>query len=142
MSQSINILFTNTIKLQWWQAGKLLGALALCVVAILLVTGVSVHPLVIGLVVHAALDFALQSDWVAMNKLNGSRALVVHSVIAGGLPSAIVGLCISPIAVLVGIVVGISTHYLIDRTNKFGLPVAQGATLDQVLHIVAVLLLV
>lgn len=138
MASTISTLFSSPRRLQWWQWGKLLGAILLLAAVFVAFRGG--NHLFVGLALHVALDFTLQSDYVAAEKGNRGRALLIHAAIAGGIPSAVVALMAgSLVGVLVGVVVGISTHYAIDWTRKFGLPMSLGATLDQVLHVIVLI---
>ena len=138
MSQSLSLVFAPS-RLQWWQWGKLFGAVGLvALLCWMAASGALPHPLVLGVVAHLACDFSLQSDWVAGEKSKRGKALLYHALIAGGLPGALVGLYAGPVGCLSAIVIGVVSHYAIDYTCKFGCKsVAVGATLDQVAHIIA-----
>lgn len=124
-------------SLEWWAYLKLAGVVALPLLLAVMSLGFAVHPLLVGLVLHLALDFTLQSSWVAAEKSGRGRALFFHSLIAGGLPLAVMGMMSgSPITALVSIVAGITSHYAIDWTNRFGLGDCWlGYCLDQAAHV-------
>ena len=141
MSQSLSLVFAPS-RLQWWQWGKLFGAVGLVTLLCwMAASGALPHPLVLGVVAHLVCDFSLQSDWIAAEKSKRGKALLYHALIAGGLPGALVGLYAGPPACLLAILIGVVSHYAIDYTRKFGCKsVATGATLDQVAHIIVLIL--
>jgi hypothetical protein len=72
------------------------------------------------------------------------RHLLVHALAAGGLPLAVAGLLTqNPLAVVTWMVAGAISHYAVDWTRKFGLrQVALAITLDQICHLLTILVLV
>jgi hypothetical protein len=130
--------------LQWWEWGKVIGAAGLVALAILFVAGYILHPVVVALLLHIAADFTCQSSETALQKGESSRHLLVHAVAAGGLPLAIAGLVAgNPAATVIWMTVGAASHYLVNRTRKFGLgQQALGIVLDQACHLLTILVLV
>lgn len=95
-------------------------------------------PLAVAVALHLILDFTLQSEW-ATTKATNRRALLVHSLLAGFLPLAGLGLAAGdPGLALVGGLVGFAAHLAIDSRDKFGLPLWPGLAVDQVGHLVIV----
>jgi len=95
-------------------------------------------PLAVAVTLHLLLDFSLQSEW-ATTKATDNRALLVHSLIAGFLPLAGLGLAAGdPALALVGGLVGFASHLAIDSSNKFGLLLWPGLVVDQAAHLVVI----
>ena len=141
MSAILTQLGQAPTSLQWWAWPKLAGLVAAPLLLLALLLGASVPPLVVGLTLHLVLDFTLQSSWVAAEKSSGGKALAYHAAIAGGIPALVAGLAIGPATALFAGAVGIMSHWLIDRTNKFGLSGwQQGIAADQAAHVAALLL--
>ena len=118
-------------SLAWWQWGKLVGALLplLC-----LVTDVR-HPLAWAVALHLFCDFTAQSAATTQGKAHREwRVLVYHGLIAGGWPGLLVG-------GLSGLLIGAVTHSLIDAANKFGFDDWRGPVLDQLSHVLLIVLL-
>jgi len=98
-------------------------------------------PLAVAIALHLLLDFSLQSEW-ATTKAHNRRALLLHSLVAGFLPLAGLGLAAgNPALALVGGLVGFVSHLAIDGSNKFGLPRWPGLAVDQVLHLTVIICL-
>ncbi len=117
--------------LQWWQWGKLAGAL---LPLLWLSSGVR-HPLAWAVALHLFCDFTAQSSATAQGKTHHEwRVLAYHGLIAGGWPGLLVG-------GLPGLCMGTITHILIDATDKLGLDDWRGPVVDQLSHVVLILLL-
>jgi hypothetical protein len=131
-------------RLEWWEWVEILGAAGLVAVLILLIAGRIPHPAVVALTLHVAADFTFQSPETALRKAECRRYLLVHALAAGGLPLAVAGLLTqNPLAVVTWMVAGAISHYVVDRTRKFGLrQVALAVTLDQTCHLLTILVLV
>ena len=115
----------------WWQWGKLVGVLLplLC-----LLTGMH-HPLAWAVALHLFCDFTAQSATTVTGKARHEwRILVYHGLIAGGWPGLLV-------AGLPGLLIGAVTHSLIDAANKFGFDDWRGPVLDQLSHVLLIVLL-
>ena len=98
-------------------------------------------PLAVAVALHLLLDFTLQSKW-ATTKASDNRALLVHSLIAGFLPLAGLGLAAgNPDLALVGGLVGFGTHLVIDAGDKFGLPFLPGLAMDQAAHLAVIMII-
>ena len=94
--------------------------------------------LVVAVILHLLLDFTLQLQW-ATTKATNRRALLVHSLVAGFLPIAGLGLAAgNPGLALVGGLVGFAVHLAIDSRDKFGLPRWPGLVVDQVAHLAVI----
>jgi hypothetical protein len=132
------------MPLKWWQWGKVMGAAGLVLLAILLIAGHVPHPAVVAVLLHFATDFTFQSQETAMRKGERGRHLLIHALVAGGLPLAVAGLLIgSPRATITWAVIGAASHYVVDRSHKFGLRHAVLAiVLDQACHLLVILILV
>ena len=119
--------------LEWWKWVEILGAAGLVALLILLIAGRIPHPAVVALMLHVAADFTFQSPETALRKAECRRLLLVHALAAGGLP----------LAVVIWMVAGAISHYMVDWTGKFGLrQVALAITLDQACHLLTILVLV
>lgn len=95
-------------------------------------------PLAVAIALHLLLDFTLQSKW-AITKATNNRALVVHSLVAGFLPLAGLGLAAgNPGLALAGGLVGFASHLAIDSRDKFGLPLWPGLVVDQAAHLAVI----
>lgn len=134
MKNAIKTLTTNPTQLMWWQWGKLIGAVTLVALLVALTMGMDVHHIIIAITLHIALDFSLQTNTIAMHKHERKTALLVHAIIVGGIPAIVTGS-------LVGIALGIITHYAIDYTRKFGLNETHGAIADQLAHVLVLVTL-
>jgi hypothetical protein len=134
----------SPLRFRWWVWPKLLGAAGLVFLTIVLVAGHHPHPVVVAILIHLAADFTFQSPQTAMRKEERSHHLLVHALVAGGLPLAVAGLIIgNPVAVLTGSAIGVASHYAVDWSRKFGLKRAALAVgLDQTCHLLSVLLIV
>lgn len=137
--------FTQTIQapstLEWWQWGKVHGALNIVALCAMLYVGVAVPPVVVAVLLHFFVDYTAQSTQVAMYKSDRGIELVVHAL-ANGLQGALAGMLISPEVALVGAVVCVATHYSIDYTRKFGVKsVVLSAALDQAAHMLVYIVL-
>jgi len=133
MATTIKVLVTSPKELAWWQWMKLASAVALVLLAIALLIGVRVPLVVQRVVLHLALDFALQSQWVAAGKVQRKRALIVHSTIA-----ALPAIASESVAtVILSLVTYSISHYAIDWTRKFGIEnMKLGAIVDQAAHLI------
>jgi hypothetical protein len=130
--------------LRWWEWGKIIGAAGLTVLAILIAAGCVPHPAVVAMLLHVAADFTFQSPETALRKRERGRHLLVHALVAGGLPLAVAGLVAgNPRAVVIWTVVGVTSHYAVDWTRRFGLgQTALPIVLDQACHLLTILILV
>ncbi|MCP4537676.1 MAG: DUF3307 domain-containing protein [Chloroflexi bacterium] len=128
----------------YWQWGKLVGGVGLVVLAILLITDHVPHPIIVAVILHLAGDFTSQSSVTALRKHERGRHLLVHALVAGGLPMAITGLVTGNlITTLVWTVIGFVSHYYIDWTRRFGLEgTSRGIVYDQACHLLIILVLV
>ena len=128
----------------YWKCGKFVGAVGLGVLAILLMTGHIPHPAVVAILLHIAGDFTLQPPEMALRKHERGRHLLVHALVAGGLPMAVAGLTTGdPVTTLTWTVVSVITHYAVDWTRRFGLEgTPWGVVLDQVCHLLIILAIV
>ena len=128
----------------YWKWGKFLGGVGLFVLAILLVTGHVPHPVVVAVLLHIAGDFTLQSPETAQRKHERGRHLLVHALVAGGLPLAAAGLAAGNlVAVLVWTAIGVVSHYIVDWTRRFGMEGRPwGVVFDQVCHLLIISALV
>ena len=131
-------------SLAWWEWGKVLGIASLVVLAILPIVGYALHPLAVAILLHFSADFTCQSSETALRKEESNRHLLVHAIVAGGLPLAAAGLVAgNPVATVTWTVIGVAIHYAVDWTRKFGLgQAAPGAILDQACHLLTILILV
>ena len=117
---------TQPARLYWWQWGKILG---LALPALLYALGVE-HLLLWALAIHFLTDFSTQSHETAVRKARGDRWVqVYHAFISGGYPGLVVG-------GLPGVVISVASHFIVDRTNKFGLEEPTGPVLDQAAHLI------
>jgi len=140
---SITRITPTPSRLKWWEWGNIAGILGLVALGVSFLAEHIPHPIVAALIMHVAADFSLQSDETAAQKRDRGHHLLVHALIAGGLPLALAGVAAgSPTATLVWIIVGAISHYAIDWTRKFGIrrPVP-AALVDQACHVIIVLLL-
>jgi len=97
-------------------------------------------PLAVAVALHLLLDFTLQSEW-ATTKASDNRALLGHSLVAGFLPLAGLGLAAGdPGLALIGGLVGFVAHLAFDSRDKFGLPMWPGLVVDQVAHLVVIVI--
>jgi hypothetical protein len=130
--------------LQWWEWGKIIGAAGLIALTIFLLVDYVPHPAVVAVLLHVATDFTFQSPETALRKGERGRHLLVHALVAGGLPLAVAGLVAgSPVAVVTWTAIGVASHYAVDWTRRFGLrQVALPALLDQICHLLTILILV
>ncbi len=128
----------------YWQWGKLVGVVGLVVLAILLVIDRVPHPAIVAVILHIACDFTSQSSETALRKHERGRHLLVHALVAGGLPLALAGLVTgNMVTVLVWTTIGFVGHYAVDWTRRFGLEgTGWGVILDQVCHLLIILALV
>ena len=95
-------------------------------------------PVIVAGALHLLLDFTLQSEW-ATTKAHNCHALLAHSLIAGFLPLAGLGLAAgNPALALVGGLAGFGTHLAIDSRDKFGLSLWPGLVVDQAAHLVVI----
>jgi hypothetical protein len=131
-------------RLLWWEWGKVVGGLGLVGLAVLLATGYAPPPVVAAIVLHFVIDFTLQSEETALHKVDRGRHLLIHSLIAGGIPLAVAGLMTeSPLTALLWVTAGVISHYAVDWTRRFGFQqVTLAAISDQAGHLLSILLLV
>ncbi|MCX7682964.1 MAG: DUF3307 domain-containing protein [Anaerolineae bacterium] len=142
-SMSILARLRYPLTLRWWEWGKILGFLGLVWLGGSLLLGHIPSPVVIALVLHFAIDFTLQSPKMALRKIERGPYLVMHALIAGGLPLIIAGLLAGkPLLALIWMVVGAATHWAVDWTRRFGIrsPLL-AAFADQICHLAVILLL-
>jgi hypothetical protein len=130
--------------LQWWEWAQVMGAAGLVALAILLMAGYVPHLTAVAVLLHVATDFTFQSSETALRKGESSRHLLIHALVAGGLPLAVAGLGTgNPVAVVTWTAVGAASHYAVDWTRKLGLQqVALAVVLDQACHLLTILVLV
>jgi hypothetical protein len=130
--------------LEWWAWGKIIGAAGLVALAIITIAGYIPHPVLVALTLHVATDFTFQSPETALRKRESRHFLLIHALAAGGLPLAAAGLVAgNPLAVLVWTAVGVTSHYALDWTDKFGLrQVALAVAADQTCHTLTIVVLV
>ncbi len=131
-------------SLQWWEWGKVLGIVNFIIVAILSMANCTLHPLVLAMLLHITADFSCQSSETSLRKGKSKRHLLVHALVGGGLPIVAVGLTmVNPVALVTRTVISVVVHYVVDRTQKFGLgQTALGIILDQACHLLTILILV
>lgn len=134
----------SPLRLQWWGWAKLLGAVGLVPLTIMILAGHFPHPGVVAIVLHLAADFTFQSPQTALRKEERGHHLLVHALVAGGLPLAVEGLVIAnPAAILAWTALGVASHYAVDWTRKFGLrQTTLAVILDQACHVVTILIIV
>ena len=127
--------------LAWWEWVKVAGIAGLAGFGGALLLGYAPPPALIAVVVHVACDFTFQSDETAALKRNRGRHLLLHALVAGGLPLALAGLLTGRCTcVLAWTLVGTVSHYVIDWMDKFGIrEVVLGVGLDQLCHLVVIL---
>lgn len=144
MSVRVSNPLQHLIHLPWWMWGKLIGAAGLITLVFLLMMGHILPPVIVAVLIHVAVDFTFQSAETARLKGNSKRHLIIHALVAGGLPLALTGFLTGcPIVVIAGTVIGVVCHYAVDRTRKFGLPqLALGVALDQTCHLMLVTMLI
>jgi hypothetical protein len=128
----------------YWKCGKILGGVGVVALIALFITGHTPHPAIIAVILHITADFTLQSPAMALRKHERGHHLLIHALVAGGLPLAIAGLaCRNPAAVLIWTVIGVVSHYAVDWTRRFGLSdTSLGIVLDQIAHLAIILSLV
>jgi hypothetical protein len=131
-------------SLVWWEWGKVLGFVSFVVLAILSIVGSTPHPLAVAMLLHITADFTCQTDEMALRKGERDRHLLVHALVAGGLPLIAAGLATAnPVITITWATIGAFGHYAVDWTDKFGLrQVALGIILDQTCHLLTILILV
>lgn len=127
---AIHRLHSYACAMQWWQWGQALG---IVLPLALLAAGVD-DRLLWAVALHLFADFVVQSDATSRAKAAGQPwPLLHHSLVSGGLPAFVLcGFC------LPGLVFGVAVHWLIDRTNKFGLAGSRGWQLDQAAHLLTI----
>jgi hypothetical protein len=130
-------------RLRWWEWGKVVGGLGMLGLAVLLAAGYEASPAIAAIVLHFAIDFTLQSEETALQKVDRGRHLLVHSLVAGGIPLAVAGLMTgSPLTALLWTTVGVASHYAVDWTRRFGFrQVVLAAISDQAGHLLTILFL-
>jgi membrane-bound metal-dependent hydrolase YbcI (DUF457 family) len=141
--RTLTRLYSRT-RLLWWEWGKVIGGLGLVGLAVLMAAGYVPSPAVAAIVLHFAIDFTLQSEETALHKVDRGRHLLVHSLVAGGIPLAVAGLMTErPVTALLWMVIGVISHYAVDWTRRFGFrQVALAAVSDQVGHLLTILFVV
>jgi hypothetical protein len=129
--------------LRWWEWVKIVGAAGVVVLVILLVSGHTPPPVVVAVLLHIFADFTCQSSETAARKEERGRHLLVHALVAGGVPLAVAGLMTgNPATALTWVSVGVVSHYAVDWTRKFGLrQAALGVILDQACHLATIVVL-
>ncbi len=130
----------SPLDIVWWEWGKMVGALGLVLLGVLSALGCRPSPIVVAVILHAAIDFTFQTEETAQRKVERGRHLVCHSLVAGGLPLLAAGLVSGcPVKALVWMVIGVLGHYLVDWTRRFGLRSMFWAVLaDQVAHLILI----
>jgi hypothetical protein len=131
-------------SLVWWEWRKVLGIASIVVLAILAIVGCAPHPLVVAMLLHITADFTCQTTETALRKKESDRHLLIHALVAGGLPMIAAGLATAnPVVTITWTIIGVFSHYAVDWTRKFGLrQVALGIILDQACHLLTILILV
>ena len=144
MSIETIIRLRSPSHLEWWEWGKIMGAAGLLAVVIIAIAGHIPHPVLVALTLHVATDFTFQSAETALGKRESRHILLIHALAAGGLPLAVAGLVAgNSLAVLIWTAVGVTSHYILDLTGKFGLrQVALAVAVDQTCHTLTILVLV
>jgi hypothetical protein len=144
MSIQTLICLRSPSVLKWWEWGNIIGAAGLLAVAIITIAGYIPHPVLVALTLHVATDFTFQSPETALRKRESHHFLLIHALAAGGLPLAAAGLIAgNSLAILIWTAVGVTSHYALDWTGKFGLrQVALAAAVDQTCHTLTILVLV
>ena len=129
--------------IQWWEWGKIVGLVGLTVLVFTLATGQALHPAATAVLLHVTADFTFQSAETVRRKVERGRHLLIHALVAGGLPLAIAGFVIgNHLAVLSWVIVGAMCHYVVDWTRKFGVQqVSRAVALDQACHVLVILAL-
>jgi hypothetical protein len=129
-------------RVPWWRWVELSGATGIIVLFVLFCIGYVPHPVAIAALLHLAADFTFQSPETASQKAESSRHLLVHALVAGGLPLALAAAVTGdPIAVLVWTLLGAVSHYAVDWTRKFGLRrLVWAVLLDQACHVVTIVI--
>ncbi len=108
----------------WWEWGKVLG--------VALLPLVFTPNVIAAIAAHVFCDFTVQSTWMAVGKAQRRiLPLVIHAVVAGGIPGAIAG-------GLRGAILAAVVHLAVDATGKFGRSGWVGVVLDQAAHVAAI----
>jgi hypothetical protein len=132
--QTVNLILTavnHPSRLYWWQWGKILGVVLLALFCSLEVE----QSLLWALATHCFVDFTAQTADTAAGKARGDwQVLAYHSFISGGYPGLIAG-------GLPGLAISVAIHFLVDRTNKFGLEGPTGSVLDQAAHTITLVVI-
>ncbi len=133
----------HPLALEWWEWGKIIGFLALVWLAVFIMLGNTPSPTAVALVLHFAIDFTMQSPETAVRKIERGRYLLMHALIAGGLPLIVAGLVAgSPHRALIWMVIGAASHWAVDWTRRFGIRNPLLAALaDQVCHLAVIAVL-
>lgn len=142
-SRSILARLRYPLTLRWWEWGKIVGFVALVWLAVFILSGHIPSPVTLALVLHFAIDFTMQSPKMALRKVERGRYLVMHALIAGGLPLIIAGLLTgNPYIALIWMVIGAVSHWAVDWTRRFGIrnPLL-AAFADQIGHLAVIVLL-
>lgn len=144
MSIQTLIRLRSPSVLEWWEWGNIIGAAGLVALAIITIAGYVPHPVLVALTLHVATDFTFQSPETALRKRESRHLLLIHALAAGGLPLAAAGLVAgNSVAVLIWAAVGVTSHYALDWTRKFGLrQTVLAVGLDQTCHVLTILILV
>jgi len=129
--------------LEWWEWGKIIGFVAFVWLAVYVVLGGIPSPTTVALVLHFAIDFTVQSPETAVRKIERGRYLLMHALIAGGLPLIVAGLVAgNPHRALIWMVIGAASHWAVDWTRRFGIRNPLLAALaDQVCHLAVIAVL-
>ncbi len=133
----------HPLALEWWEWGKIIGFLALVWLAVFVMLGNTPSPATVALVLHFAIDFTMQSPETAVRKIERGRYLLMHALIAGGLPLIIAGLVAgNPRRALIWMVIGAASHWAVDWTRRFSIRNPLLAALaDQVCHLAVIVVL-
>lgn len=115
-------------SIPWWIWPKLLG-----LVAVAFIAAWPGAPMILGAVaLHVVGDYTFLPHSMFKARERGSLlALLIHSIIAGGLPGIMAG-------GWGGFAFCALSHFAIDSTHKFGRRDGLGVVLDQFCHVVVI----
>ena len=123
----------------WFEWGETIGPYSFLALSFILYKGVWVHPLIVATVVHLFVDFFVQTDDTSQKKLSGDvSALAMHSILSGGYPALVLGFVKGDLWVVAASVLA---HVGIDASRKFGLPNPYGPIIDQLAHILTLIII-
>ncbi len=128
---------TMFFNLQWWEYPKVLGWLAMAVIGVVLSVGNATTVVELWLLAamgHVVADYTLQSNWMAMGKLNKEvLPLLVHCLISGLIPALLV--TSNPVLLCASVVV----HIAVDWAGKERVGGLLG---DQAIHLATYLVII